>query len=48
MKMLGRDDHGFVDINAMALYAAINGSIFAEPKTKASLRILAYSRHDER
>jgi len=27
--MLGRVDQGFVDINAMALNAAINGSIFA-------------------
>jgi len=37
MKILGRDDHGFVDNSAMALNAAINGSIFAELKTKASL-----------
>ena len=29
--MLGCDDHGFVDINAMALNAAINGSILALP-----------------
>lgn len=26
---VGREDHGFVDTNAMALNAAINGSIFA-------------------
>ena len=32
MKMPGRDDHGFVDINAMALNAAIKGSILAEPE----------------
>ena len=31
MKMPGRDDQGFVDISAIALNAAINGSIFAEP-----------------
>jgi hypothetical protein len=30
--MLGRVDHGFVDINAMALSAAMSGSILAEPK----------------
>jgi hypothetical protein len=30
-KMLGRYNQGFVDINAMALNAAINGSILAEP-----------------
>jgi hypothetical protein len=30
--MLGCDDHGFVDINAMALNAAISGSIWAEPE----------------
>jgi hypothetical protein len=30
--MLGRADHGFVDINAMALNAAISGSILAEPE----------------
>ena len=29
--MLGREDQGFVDINAMALNAAISGSILAEP-----------------
>lgn len=29
--MLGRDDHGFVDINATALNAAINRSILADP-----------------
>lgn len=29
--MLGRDDQEFVDINAMALNAAISGSILAEP-----------------
>jgi len=29
--MLGRVDHGFVDIEAMALNAAISGSILAEP-----------------
>jgi hypothetical protein len=28
--MLGRDDQGFVDINAIALNAAISGSILAE------------------
>jgi hypothetical protein len=27
--MLGREDHGFVDISAIALNAAIRGSIFA-------------------
>ena len=32
MKMLGRDDHGLVDINAIALNAAISGSIFADPE----------------
>ena len=32
MKMLGRVDQGFVDISAMALNAAISGSIFAEPE----------------
>ena len=32
MKMLGRDDHGFVDISAMALNAAISGSILADPE----------------
>jgi hypothetical protein len=31
MNMLGRDDHGFVDINATALNATISGSIFADP-----------------
>src|SRR5262249_17317889 len=30
-KMLGPDDQGFVDINATALNAAINGSILADP-----------------
>ena len=29
--MLGRDDHGFVDMSAIALNAAIRGSIFADP-----------------
>jgi hypothetical protein len=29
--MLGRDDHGFVDINATALNAAISGSISCGP-----------------
>ena len=29
--MLGLDDQEFVDINAMALNAAISGSILAEP-----------------
>ena len=29
--MLGRDDQGFVDIKAMALNAAISGSILADP-----------------
>ena len=29
--MLGREDQGFVDINAMALNAAISGSILADP-----------------
>ena len=29
--MLAWCDHGFVDIKAMALKAAINGSIFADP-----------------
>jgi hypothetical protein len=29
--MLGRDDHGFVDINAMALNATISGPILADP-----------------
>jgi hypothetical protein len=31
-KSPGRVDHGFVDINAMALNAAISGSILAEPE----------------
>jgi hypothetical protein len=31
--MLAWCDHGFVDIKAMALKAAINGSIFADPDT---------------
>ena len=30
--MLGRADQGFVDISAMALNAAISGSILAEPE----------------
>jgi hypothetical protein len=30
--MLGRVDQGFVDINAIALNAAISGSILAEPE----------------
>jgi hypothetical protein len=30
--MLAWCDHGFVDIKAMALKAAINGSILAEPE----------------
>jgi hypothetical protein len=30
--MLGRVDQGFVDIKAMALNAAIKGSILAEPE----------------
>jgi hypothetical protein len=30
--MLGRVDHGFVDISAIALNAAINGSILALPE----------------
>jgi hypothetical protein len=30
--MLGRDDQGFVDINAIALNAAISGSILADPE----------------
>ena len=29
--MLGREDQGFGDINAMALNAAISGSIVADP-----------------
>src|SRR5580693_8141008 len=29
--MLGRDDQGFVDIKAIALKAAISGSILADP-----------------
>jgi hypothetical protein len=29
--MLGREDQGFVDISAMALNAAIGGSILADP-----------------
>jgi hypothetical protein len=32
MKRLGRVDHGFVDINAMALNAAISASILAALK----------------
>jgi hypothetical protein len=32
MKMLGRDDHGFVDIAATALKATISGSILADPR----------------
>ena len=31
-KMLGRVDQGFVDISAIALHAAISGSIFAVPE----------------
>jgi hypothetical protein len=31
-KSPGRVDHGFVDINAMALNAAISGSIFPVPE----------------
>src|SRR5215468_6614513 len=34
MKMLGRVDHGFVGISAMALNAAISGSILAEPDAR--------------
>jgi hypothetical protein len=30
--MLGRVDHEFVDISAIALNAAISGSILAEPE----------------
>jgi hypothetical protein len=30
--MLGRTDQEFVDINAIALNAAVNGSILAEPE----------------
>src|SRR5262245_5053666 len=30
--MLGREDHGFVEIRAIALNAAISGSILAEPE----------------
>src|SRR5262249_16678644 len=32
IKILNRDDHGFVDISATALKAAISGSILAEPE----------------
>ena len=32
MKRLGRVDPGFVDISAMALNAAISGSILADPE----------------
>jgi hypothetical protein len=32
-KSPSRVDHGFVDINAMALSAPISGSILAEPNT---------------
>jgi hypothetical protein len=32
LKMLGCADHGFLDISAMALKAAIRGMIFAEPE----------------
>jgi hypothetical protein len=31
-KMLGRADQGFVDIKAIALKAAISGSILADPE----------------
>ena len=39
MKMLCRDDQGFVDINAIALNAAINGSILADPEACLVTRI---------
>ena len=32
MKILGHDDHGLLDISAMALNAAISGSILADPE----------------
>ena len=35
--MLGRADHGFVDSNAIALNAAISGSILAVPKARWAL-----------
>jgi hypothetical protein len=34
--MIGRVDHGFVDIKAMALNAAISGSILVDPLLSAS------------
>jgi hypothetical protein len=40
--MLGRVDHGFVDINATTMNAAISGSILTEPKV-----CVAIERHSE-
>jgi hypothetical protein len=37
--MPGRDDHGFVDISATALNAAINGSILVDPETCFAMMI---------
>jgi hypothetical protein len=45
--MLGRVDHGFVDINAMALNAAISGSIFADPEA-CFVMMMAFPRGSTR
>jgi hypothetical protein len=37
--MLGRDDQGFVEINAMALNAAIREAILADPEACFVTRI---------
>jgi hypothetical protein len=41
--MLGREDQGFVDINAMALNAAISGSILALPDACLVMMMMAGS-----
>jgi hypothetical protein len=41
VKMLGRANHGFVDISAIALNAAISGSILADPDACFVMMILA-------
>jgi hypothetical protein len=41
MKSPGRVDHEFVDISAIALNAAINGSIFADPDA-CSVMMMAF------
>jgi hypothetical protein len=43
--MLGRDDHGFVDIKAMALNAAIRGSIFADPEAGFAIIMACLGLH---